>query len=236
MREFLSRYLCIGYESDRQPLSHRDIRAVSSSLCLLAGAPHPLRSTRIALANFVQPLGLRPRRHAEQHDLAPCPDLIGPPGCHRWRCVPVSGASHPCCGRPGSPHGSRPHRPLPIPVVRGVVAPQPPPQGREGVRRRESAVPFVAAQVLRQCVQMKRWCWREWIPMLPWPTWPLAGHARFGQNAVVGSMLVLRVALGNVPRGVCLDPRLHYKCTFPRLPVELPPLGCTGYTEGEPRP
>src|SRR5262245_14364589 len=35
-------------------------------------------------------------------------------------------------------------------------------------------------------------------------------------------MLVLQVTLGNVPRGVCLDPRLHYKCTFPRLPVELP--------------
>src|SRR5215510_7629745 len=35
-------------------------------------------------------------------------------------------------------------------------------------------------------------------------------------------MLVLQVTLGNVARGVCLDPRLHYKCTFPRLPVELP--------------
>src|SRR4029453_4116799 len=33
----------------------------------------------------------------------------------------------------------------------------------------------------------------------------------------------VQVALGNVPRGVCLNPRLHYKCTFPRLPVELPP-------------
>ena len=35
-------------------------------------------------------------------------------------------------------------------------------------------------------------------------------------------MLVLQGALGNVPRGVCLDPRLRYKCPSPRLPVELP--------------
>src|SRR5215468_3509613 len=35
-------------------------------------------------------------------------------------------------------------------------------------------------------------------------------------------MLVLQVALGNVPRGVCLDPRLHYKRSSPRLSAELP--------------
>src|SRR5215471_19194818 len=69
---------------------------------------------------------------------------------------------------------------------------------------------------------MKRCSFREWIPILPWPVWPLAGQFPLGQNVVVGSMLVLRVSLGNVPRGVCLDPRLLYKCTFPRLPVELP--------------
>ena len=69
---------------------------------------------------------------------------------------------------------------------------------------------------------MKRLSLREWMPMFPWPVWPLAGHARLGQNVVVGSILVLRVALGNVPRGVWLDPRLHYKCTSPRLSVELP--------------
>src|SRR5215470_13804166 len=51
---------------------------------------------------------------------------------------------------------------------------------------------------------------------------PLAGHAKLGQNAVVGSMMVLRVSLGNVPRGVCLDPRLHYKSTSPRSRGELP--------------
>ena len=32
---------------------------------------------------------------------------------------------------------------------------------------------------------------REWMPMLPWPVWPLAGHARRGQNVVAGSMPVL---------------------------------------------
>src|SRR6516225_9485566 len=35
-------------------------------------------------------------------------------------------------------------------------------------------------------------------------------------------MLVLQVALGNVPRGVWLDPRLLYNCTVPRFGVELP--------------
>src|SRR5215468_6223729 len=34
-------------------------------------------------------------------------------------------------------------------------------------------------------------------------------------------MLILQVALGNLPRGVCLDPRLHYKRTSPRLSGEL---------------
>ena len=43
-----------------------------------------------------------------------------------------------------------------------------------------------------------------------------------GQNVVAGSMLVLQGALGNVPRGVWLDPRLSHKDTSPRLAVELP--------------
>jgi hypothetical protein len=59
--------------------------------------------------------------------------------------------------------------------------------------------------------------------MLPWPVWPLAGHARLGQNTVVGSMMVLLLALlGNMPREVCLDPRLSYKQTSPRFSAELP--------------
>src|SRR2546425_5554300 len=69
---------------------------------------------------------------------------------------------------------------------------------------------------------MKRLSLHEWMPMLPWPVCPLAGHATLGQNVVVGSMLVLRVALGNVPRGICLDPHFHCKRTIPRLSVELP--------------
>src|SRR5437868_6066036 len=42
----------------------------------------------------------------------------------------------------------------------------------------------------------------EWIPILPWPVWPLAGHARVGQNTVVGSMMIspLLVVLGSMPR------------------------------------
>src|SRR5256886_15617772 len=77
---------------------------------------------------------------------------------------------------------------------------------------------------------MKRCSFCEWIPILPWPVWPLAEQCSLGQNVVVGSMLVLQVALGNVPRGVCLDPRLHYECTSPRLPAELPVVSFLPYT------
>src|SRR5437016_5124661 len=82
---------------------------------------------------------------------------------------------------------------------------------------RAKKVSGVAAKVLRHCVQMKRRSLREWIPIFPWPVWPLAGHARLGQNVAVGSMLVLRRTLGNVPGGVWLYPRLSHKTTSPRL-------------------
>src|SRR5262249_557207 len=36
---------------------------------------------------------------------------------------------------------------------------------------------------------MKRCSFCEWIPILPWPVWPLAGQCSLGQNIVVGSML-----------------------------------------------
>jgi hypothetical protein len=55
----------------------------------------------------------------------------------------------------------------------------------------------------------------------PAPVWPLAGHAIVGQNVVVGSMLVLRVAVGNVPRGVGLAPQLYDKAPSPRVRGEL---------------
>ena len=56
-----------------------------------------------------------------------------------------------------------------------------------GVRRRSTTVPFVVAKVLWHSVQMHRLSLREWIPILPWPLCPLVGHARLGQNVVVGS-------------------------------------------------
>src|SRR5712691_6138534 len=72
--------------------------------------------------------------------------------------------------------------------------------------RREKTMPFVAVNVLRHCLQMNRWSLREWTPILPWPVWPLAGHARLWQKTVVGSMMILLALLGNMPREVCLDP------------------------------
>src|SRR5215475_5093489 len=47
------------------------------------------------------------------------------------------------------------------------------------------------------------------MPMLPWPVCPLAGHARLGQNTVVGSMTILLSWLcwGACQEEVCLDPR-----------------------------
>src|SRR2546423_15236008 len=72
---------------------------------------------------------------------------------------------------------------------------------------------------------MNRCSFCEWIPILPWPVWPLAGHARLGQNTVVGSMTVLLSWLcwGAYQEEVCLDPRFLCNLTLPRFSAELPP-------------
>src|SRR5204863_5389155 len=71
---------------------------------------------------------------------------------------------------------------------------------------------------------MNRCSFCEWIPILPWPVWPLAGHARLGQNTVVGSMAILLSWLcwGACQEEVCLDPHFLCNLTPPRLNVELP--------------
>src|SRR6266699_1560487 len=69
---------------------------------------------------------------------------------------------------------------------------------------------------------MTRCSFREWIPILPWPVWPLAGQFLLGQNVVVGSMMVLLALCGSMPRGVYLGPHFRYKCAAPRLSAELP--------------
>src|SRR6266516_4450664 len=69
---------------------------------------------------------------------------------------------------------------------------------------------------------MNRCSFCEWIPILPWPVWPLAGQFLLGQNVVVGSMMVLLALCGSMPRGVYLGPHFRYKCASPRLSAELP--------------
>src|SRR5438105_11800631 len=71
---------------------------------------------------------------------------------------------------------------------------------------------------------MNRCSFCEWIPILPWPVWPLAGHARLGQNTVVGSMTMLLSWLcwGACQEEVCLDPCFLGNLTLPRFNVELP--------------
>src|SRR5207247_6696032 len=71
---------------------------------------------------------------------------------------------------------------------------------------------------------MKRRSRCEWMPMLPRPIWPLAGHARLGQNTVVGSMTILLSWLcwGACQEEVCLDPRCLCNLTPPRFSGELP--------------
>src|SRR5712691_13038737 len=72
---------------------------------------------------------------------------------------------------------------------------------------------------------MNRCSFCEWRPILPWPVCPLAGHARWGQNTVVGSMTICLSWLcwGACQEEVCLDPRFLSNLTLPRLAVELPP-------------
>src|SRR5213594_2383654 len=55
---------------------------------------------------------------------------------------------------------------------------------------------------------MNRCSFCEWIPIVPGRVWPLAGHARLGQNTVVGSMAILLSWLcwGACQEEVCLDP------------------------------
>src|SRR5215831_18729155 len=53
---------------------------------------------------------------------------------------------------------------------------------------------------------MNRCAFCEWMPILPWPVWPLAGQCLFGQNVVVGSMIVLLALCGSRPRGVWWTP------------------------------
>ena len=49
------------------------------------------------------------------------------------------------------------------------------------------------------------------------------GARHIGANCCCGvHACLLRVTLGNVPRGVCPDPHFHCKRTIPRLSVELP--------------
>ena len=66
------------------------------------------------------------------------------------------------------------------------------------VRSREKAVPVVALHVLRHGVQRQRLSFQAWIPIVPGPMWPRAGHATLWQHVVVGAMLLLRDAWGNL--------------------------------------
>src|SRR5207302_6361734 len=43
---------------------------------------------------------------------------------------------------------------------------------------------------------MNRCSFCEWIPILPWPIWPLAGQLLLVQNVVVGSMTLLLAVRG----------------------------------------
>src|SRR4029450_8095650 len=45
---------------------------------------------------------------------------------------------------------------------------------------------------------MNRCSFREWLPILPRPIWPLAGQCSLGQNAVVGAMTLLLAMRGNI--------------------------------------
>src|SRR5215831_8389211 len=74
---------------------------------------------------------------------------------------------------------------------------------------------------------MKRCSLRAWIPLLPWPVWPLAGQVLLGQHVVVGSMTLLLAVRGNMATRSMSGPpfafQLHHTtvwCGATRLPKE----------------
>src|SRR4029450_1779147 len=74
---------------------------------------------------------------------------------------------------------------------------------------------------------MKRRSFCEWIPILPWPVWPLAWQRVLGQNTVVGSMTLLLAMRGNiVTRSMSGPPfalQLHCTTVWCRVPTTRPP-------------
>src|SRR2546422_10965444 len=92
---------------------------------------------------------------------------------------------------------------------------------------------------------MNRCSFCEWIPILPWPIWPLAGQCPLGQNVVVGSMTLRLAVRGKhchekyVWTPVCLTTSLHHGLvwSYPsaRLPlsVDTAHVGATILTDAD---
>src|SRR5207237_2022187 len=79
---------------------------------------------------------------------------------------------------------------------------------------------------------MNRCSFCEWIPILPWPIWPLAGQLLLGQNVVVGSMTLLLAVRGKhchekyVGTPVFFTTALHHGLVWSYLSVNQPQQLC----------
>jgi len=65
--------------------------------------------------------------------------------------------------------------------------------------------------------QMHRCSCRQWIPLWPWPIWPLAWPCPLGQKVVVGSMTIRRVVGRNIATSSMSGP--PFAVQLHRIPV-----------------
>src|SRR5437016_2458257 len=76
-------------------------------------------------------------------------------------------------------------------------------------------VPRRALNVLLQTLQRERCRLLSWMTMVPWSCWPLAEHARFGQNGFGASLGSMFVCINDsMPMDACF---FKPPCSFHRL-------------------
>src|SRR5438874_10051725 len=80
-----------------------------------------------------------------------------------------------------------------------------------GLRKPSNMVPRRALNVALHALQRERCLFRSWMTILPFPLWPLAEHAMFGQNGFDASLGSVFVCINDsMPMGA-----YFFKSSFP---------------------